>query len=55
MAVVLPFVPFAGILGMTRLPLSYIAPIAVIVAAYVASGELAKSVFYRRFAPDRAR
>ena len=54
-AVVLPFLPFAPILGMTPLPPSYIAPIAIIVALYIASGEAAKSVFYRRFAPARGR
>ncbi len=51
---VLPFLPFAHILGLTPLPPSYVAPIAVIVAMYIVSGEFAKRVFYRHFEPARA-
>ncbi len=54
-AIVLPFMPFAPILGMVSLPPSFTAPIALIVAAYVVSGDLVKRAFYRRFATDRSR
>ena len=50
--IALPYLPFAGFLGFTPLPLAYLAATAVIVAMYIASGELAKRLFYRRF--DRA-
>ncbi len=50
-AIVLPFVPFANILGLTPLPPSYFAAILLVVAVYIVSAELAKTVFYRRFAP----
>jgi Mg2+-importing ATPase len=53
-AVVLPALPFAAVLGMTPLPPSYIAPIALVVAMYIASAELAKRFFYRRFSPEGA-
>jgi P-type Mg2+ transporter len=52
---VLPFLPFAPTLGLTPLPPSFLALLAVIVAMYIVSGELAKRVFYRHFEPTRAR
>ena len=48
---VLPFLPFAHVLGLTPLPPSYIALIALIVAMYIVSGELAKRALYRHFEP----
>jgi Mg2+-importing ATPase len=47
--VALPYLPFAPILGFTPLPLTYLGAAAVVVTLYVASGELAKRLFYRRF------
>ncbi|MCA9215148.1 MAG: magnesium-translocating P-type ATPase, partial [Planctomycetales bacterium] len=44
----LPWWPLVGDLGFTPLPLWMIGVIAIIVAGYVASAELAKSIFYRR-------
>lgn len=44
----LPWWPFAGDLGFTPLPFWMIGVIAIIVAGYVASAELAKSIFYGR-------
>ncbi|HXJ83094.1 MAG TPA: magnesium-translocating P-type ATPase [Candidatus Methylomirabilis sp.] len=43
----LPFLPFAPLLGLTPLPLSFLGPIALIVAMYIFSAELAKRLFYR--------
>jgi len=51
---VLPFLPFAPTLGLTPLPPSFLALLAVIVAMYIVSAELAKRVFYRHFEPTRA-
>lgn len=48
-AVALPYLPFASILGFTPLPLAYLGAAAVIVALYIGSGEVAKRLFYRRF------
>jgi P-type Mg2+ transporter len=44
---VLPILPFASILGLTPLPLTTLALLALIVAGYIASGELLKRLFYR--------
>ncbi len=46
-AIVLPFAPFAGVLGFTPLPPSYIVPIGLVVVAYIVAAELAKRAFYR--------
>jgi Mg2+-importing ATPase len=46
---VLPYLPFAPILGLTPLPPLFLGLVAVIVAAYIFSGELAKRIFYRHF------
>jgi len=47
--VALPYLPFAPILGFTPLPLTYLGAAAVVVALYIASGEVAKHFFYKRF------
>jgi Mg2+-importing ATPase len=44
---VLPFLPVAPLLGMTPLPLLFLALLGLIVMMYIASAELAKRVFYR--------
>jgi Mg2+-importing ATPase len=44
---VLPFLPFAALLGLTPLAPSSLALLALIVAAYVMSGEMVKRLFYR--------
>jgi Mg2+-importing ATPase len=46
---VLPFLPFAGLFGFVRLPLSFYVWMLMIVIAYVISAELAKKWFYRRW------
>ena len=50
----LPYLSFAALFGLVPLPFEYLGAIAVIVALYVASGELAKHLFYRRFDPGPA-
>ena len=45
----LPYLPFAPILGLTPLPPVFLGLIAVIVAMYIVSGEFAKHAFYRHF------
>jgi Mg2+-importing ATPase len=44
----LPFIPFAGLFGFVRLPLSFYAWMMLIVSAYVLTAELAKQWFYRK-------
>jgi len=46
-ALVLPFLPVAPLLGMTPLPLLFLALLGLIVMMYIASAEVAKRVFYR--------
>lgn len=46
-ALLLPFLPFVQVLGLAPLAPSTLALLALIVAAYLASGELAKRIFYR--------
>jgi P-type Mg2+ transporter len=46
--VILPFTPLGGIFGFIPLPLSYLLVIAAIVALYVVSAEIVKTVFYRK-------
>jgi Mg2+-importing ATPase len=48
---VLPFSPVAPWLGLTPLPLSFLALLALIAVIYIASAELAKRVFYRVLDP----
>jgi len=50
----MPFLPFAPLLGLTPLPSRFLGLVAVIVALYVVSGELAKRIFYRHFEPTDA-
>jgi len=51
---VMPVLPVAPLLGLTPLPPPFLGLVAVIVAMYVISGELAKRFFYRHFEPTRA-
>jgi Mg2+-importing ATPase len=51
---VMPFLPFAPLLGLTPLPPPFLGLVAVIVAMYIISGELAKRIFYRHFELARA-
>jgi Mg2+-importing ATPase len=51
----LPFLPFAPLLGLTPLPLFFLPLLALIVAMYIVSAEVAKRLFYRHFAPPSAR
>jgi len=48
---VLPFLPFAPLLGLTPLPLFFLPLLALIVAMYIVSAEVAKRLFYRHFEP----
>ncbi len=47
-AVALPFTPLGGIVGFSRVPLSFLLLIAMIVAVYIISAEAVKAVFYKR-------
>ncbi len=56
-ALALPYTPVAPVLGLTPLPLWYLAVLSAIVALYIAAAELTKRIFYRRVgarAPVRA-
>jgi Mg2+-importing ATPase len=46
--VILPFTPLGGLFGFIPLPLSFLLPIAAIVALYVVAAEMVKAVFYRK-------
>jgi Mg2+-importing ATPase len=45
---VMPFLPFAPLFGLTPLPLPFLGLVAAIVATYILSGEFVKRIFYRR-------
>lgn len=45
--VALPYTPLGGLFGFTPVPLSFLLLIAMIVAMYIVSAEIAKAVFYR--------
>ena len=49
-AVALPFTPLGGVLGFSRIPLTFVAIMFVVVLAYGVSAELAKRWFYPRVA-----
>jgi Mg2+-importing ATPase len=51
-ALLVPLSPIAGLLGFQALPPLYLLVIAAIVAAYFASAELAKRLFYRAMEPS---
>jgi Mg2+-importing ATPase len=46
--VVIPYLPFAGLLGFTPLPIPLMLALGGITVLYIASSELAKRVFYKR-------
>ena len=46
--VILPYTPLAGVFGFTRLPLSFLLLIAVIVILYIVAAETVKMFFYKR-------
>jgi P-type Mg2+ transporter len=46
--VALPFTPLGGIFGFSRVPLSFLLLIAMIVVVYIISAEMVKVVFYKR-------
>ena len=46
--VVLPFTPLGGIFGFSRLPISFLLLIAIIVMLYIISAEMVKTVFYKK-------
>ncbi|MDE3091089.1 MAG: magnesium-translocating P-type ATPase, partial [Chloroflexota bacterium] len=45
---VLPFTPLAEIFGFTPLPISFLLLIAIIVAFYIITAEIVKTIFYRK-------
>jgi Mg2+-importing ATPase len=47
-ALILPWTPLAPILGFTRLPLSILLVLGIVVTAYIAAAEWAKNIFYKR-------
>jgi Mg2+-importing ATPase len=52
LAVAIPFLPGARLLGFVPLPLAVLATLAVITALYVTATELAKKRFYRKRAAE---
>jgi Mg2+-importing ATPase len=50
LALALPFLPFAGVLGFTPLPRPVVASLVAITALYVLVTEVAKAGFFRRAA-----
>jgi len=44
----IPLLPFAGLFGFVRLPLSFYGWMLLIIAAYIISAEMAKRWFYRK-------
>ena len=48
LTVILPFTPLGEIFGFTRLSISFLVVIAVIVIAYIITAEMAKTIFYNR-------
>ena len=46
--VVLPFTPLGGIFGFSRLPISFLLLIGIIIIAYIITAEMAKTVFYKK-------
>lgn len=46
--VILPFTPLSEVFGFSRLAFSYLLFITIIVIGYIATGEIAKMIFYRR-------
>jgi Mg2+-importing ATPase len=51
----LPFLPFAPLLGLTPLPLSFLALLLLIVVLYILSAEITKGIFYRHVGKDPLR
>ena len=46
--VILPFTPLGGIFGFSRLPISFLVLIGIIIIAYIITAEMAKTVFYKK-------
>jgi Mg2+-importing ATPase len=46
--VVLPYTPLGAIFGFSRLPISFLLLIVIIVSFYIFAAELVKTVFYKR-------
>ena len=44
----LPFTPLGGIFGFSRLPISFLVLIGIIIIAYIITAEMAKTVFYKK-------
>ena len=49
LAVIFPYTPLGGYFGFVPLPPGFLVAMAVIVALYMITAEVAKSIFYRRF------
>ena len=45
---VLPFTPLGGIFGFSRLPISFLVLIGIIVMLYIVTAEMAKTIFYKK-------
>ena len=46
--VVVPFTPLGEIFGFSRLPISFLLLIVIIVMLYIIAAEMVKTVFYRK-------
>jgi Mg2+-importing ATPase len=47
--VLLPLLPLDKLFGFEPLPVTFLAPVGLIVLGYVIAAEVAKSVFYRHY------
>ena len=45
---VLPFTPLGGIFGFSRLPISFLLLIGIIIMGYIITAEMAKTIFYKK-------
>ena len=45
---ILPFTPIGGIFGFSRLPISFLLLIAIIIMGYIVAAEIAMTIFYKR-------
>ena len=45
---ILPFTPFGGIFGFSRLPIAFLLLVAIVVLGYIISAEMVKAVFYEK-------
>jgi Mg2+-importing ATPase len=45
---ILPFTPLGEVFGFSRLPISFLVLIAIIIMGYIVTAEMAKMIFYKK-------